>query len=208
MPTNIICLGDSITAASDQPECDGWTGVLQRLLDGRAPGEFKVYNRGIGGQTAGEGLERIFLDVTPHLPGIVLVQFGFNDAVIYPGMLIPRLTVEEFTLKMREIARIVSLHGGRPVFIVNHIQHDKLEQGTGERYEETYARYEAAIRELLPDIPVPGIDLPRMMAERQVDLATFLTADGIHLTAEGNRMYGEMIFAGLPCLGLIPEASR
>jgi lysophospholipase L1-like esterase len=46
------------------------------------------------------------------------------------------------------------------------------------------------------------------MAERQVDLAAFLTADGIHLTAEGNRMYGEMVFAGLPRLALIPVASR
>jgi len=195
---NIICLGDSITAAGDQPDGDKWTGVLQRLLEERAPGEYKVYNRGIGSQTAGQGLERIFLDVTPYLPGIVLVQFGFNDAVIFPGMLIPRLTVEEFKLKMQEIARITTLHGGRPVFIVNHVQHDKLEQGTGELYEETYARYEAAIREMLAEIPVPGIDLPRMMEERRVDLAAFLNPDdGIHLTREGNRIYGEMVFEGL-----------
>jgi len=28
-------------------------------------------------------------------------------------------------------------------------------------------------------------------------LAAFLAADGIHLTAEGNRIYGEMVFEGL-----------
>ncbi|MHB0936399.1 MAG: SGNH/GDSL hydrolase family protein [Armatimonadota bacterium] len=201
MPTNIICLGDSITAAGDQPDCDKWTGVLQRLLDAQAPGECKVYNRGIGGQTSGQGLERIFTDVTPLLPGIVLVEFGFNDAVVYQGMLIPRVTVAEFKLKMREIARIVTAGGGQPVFIVNHVQHDTLQQGNDERYEDTYARYEAAIRELLEEIPVPGIDLPRMMEERHVDLTTFLNPDdGIHLTQEGNRIYGEMVFEGLQAL--------
>lgn len=171
--------------------------MLQRLLDERQPGAYKVFNRGIGGQTAAQGLDRMMGEVTPYLPGIVLVEFGFNDAVVPQGMLVPRLTVDEFKVKMREIARLAVAGGGRPVFIVNHTQHDVLQQGNGEPYEETYARYETAIRELLAELPVPGIDLPRMMEERQVDLATFLTADGIHLTRDGNRLYGEMIFDGL-----------
>jgi len=121
--------------------------------------------------------------------------------VIYQGMLIPRLSVEEFKLKMREIARIVTAGGGQPVFIINHLQHDTIKQGTGEPYEEVYARYEVAIRALIDEIPVPGIDLPRQMEERQVDLTTFLNdMDGIHLTQEGNRIYGEMVFAGLQAL--------
>ena len=204
---NIICLGDSITQAFDQPECDKWTGVLQRLLD-ELPGEYKVFNRGVGGQTAAQGLDRVAGEVAPHLPGIVLVEFGFNDAVVPQGMLVPRLTVDEFKVKMREIARLVTAGGGQPVFIVNHIQHDVLQQGNGEPYEETYARYETAIRELLEEIPVPGIDLPRMMAERQVDLAPFLTDDGIHLTGEGNRIYGEMVFAGLQAVMLTSTSTQ
>lgn len=196
MPTNIICFGDSITAAAGA-DCDKWTGVLQRLLDTREAGLYKVFNRGIGGQTSAQGLTRIFSDVTPHLPGIVLVEFGFNDAVIMQGMLIPLLTIEEFKVKMREIHRIVSVHGGQTVFIINHTQHDKLEQGNGELYEDTYARYETAIRELIVELAIPGIDLPRMMTERQVNLATFLTDDGIHLTTEGNRIYAEMVYEGL-----------
>jgi lysophospholipase L1-like esterase len=195
--TNIICFGDSITAADGPADCDKWTGVLQRMLDARELEAYKVYNRGIGGQTSAQGLERIFTHVTPHLPGIVLVEFGFNDAVIMTGTLIPRLTIEEFKVKMREIHRIVTVHGGQTVFIINHTQHDKLEQGNGEPYEETYARYETAIRELIVELHIPGIDLPCMIEERQVDLATFLTDDGIHLTTEGNRIYAEMIYEGL-----------
>ena len=99
MPT-IIAFGDSITQAFDQPDCFKWTGVLQRLLDARAPGAHAVVNRGIGGQTAAQGLDRIFTDVTPHLPGLVLVEFGFNDAVIPQGMLVARLSIAEFTVKI------------------------------------------------------------------------------------------------------------
>lgn len=197
MPTNIIAFGDSITQAADQPDGDKWTGVLQRLLDERAPGAYKVFNCGVGGETSAQGLDRIFAQVTPRLPGVVLVEFGFNDAVIPAGMLIPKLTVDEFTVKMREIVRIVAAHGGRAVLVINHTQHDVLQQGNGERYEDTYARYEAAIRALIVELGVPGIDLPRLMADRGVDLSTFLTADGIHLTAEGNRIYAEMILDGL-----------
>ena len=203
----IVAFGDSITQAFDQPDCCKWTGVLQRLLDDRVPGAYAVVNRGIGGQTAAQGLERILTDVTPQLPGLVLVEFGFNDAVIPQGMLIPRLTVDEFMVKMREIHRIVTAHGGQTVLIINHTQHDVLRQGNGEPYEETYARYETALRTLAVELAVPAIDLPAAMAARGVDLAAFLTADGIHLTREGNRIYGEMVLAGLQAILLETVAS-
>ena len=201
--TNIICLGDSITLGFDQPDCDKWTGVLQRRLDERQPGRFKVYNRGIGSQTAGQGLDRMSTDVVPHLPGIVLVEFGFNDAVILEGLRVPRLTIAEFKVKLREIHRIVTDHGGRAVFLVNHTQHDVIVQGNGQSYEESYAPYETAIRDVAAELRAPSIDLPRRMAERAVNLATFLAPDGIHLTTEGNRIYGEMVFEGLQAAKLL-----
>lgn len=194
---NIICFGDSITQAFDQPDVHKWTGVLQRLLEERAPGTYLVYNRGIGGQTAAQGLERIFSDVTPYLPGLVLVEFGFNDAVIPQGMQVARYSTEEFAVKMREMHRIITAHGGQTVLIINHTQHDTLRQGNGEPYEETYARYEAVIRALAVELNVPSIDLPAMMTARAIDLAGFLTEDGIHLTQEGNRIYAEMVREGL-----------
>ena len=196
-PTRIICLGNSITQAFDQPDCDKWTGVLQQLLDRASPGAFKVFNRGIGGQTAAQGLDRMFSDVVPWLPAVVLVEFGFNDAVVPAQTMVPKLTVPEFKVKMREIHRIATTRGGTVVLIVNHIQHDVLVQGNGQPYEESYAPYEAAIRELAGELKVAAIDLPRLMTERRVDLTRFLAADGIHLTAEGNRLYAGMVFEAL-----------
>jgi len=91
----------------------------------------------------------------------------------------------------------------RAVIIINHTQHDVLQQGNGELYEETYARYETALRELAAELALPAIDLPRLMAARKVDLAAFLAADGIHLTRDGNRIYAEMVLEDLRNMALV-----
>ncbi|HOS44264.1 MAG TPA: SGNH/GDSL hydrolase family protein [Armatimonadota bacterium] len=195
--TNIICFGDSITQAAGVPDAARWPVVLQALLDDWRPGAFAVYSRGAGGHTCVQGFDRLQGDVLPLLPGVVLLEFGYNDAVIYEFTREPRVGLAEFRAKMTEIMRVIAARGGQPVLIINHTERSVLKQGDGRSYADGYAPYEAAIRALSAGLNVPAIDLPAMMRDRGVNLDDFVTADGIHLSLAGNRTYAAMVCDGL-----------
>jgi lysophospholipase L1-like esterase len=156
----------------------------------------------VGGHTSAQGFDRLQGDVLPLLPGVVLFEFGFNDAFVQEFTVQPRVTLAEFHAKMTEMVRIVAANGGQPVLIINHTEDNQRPQGNGQSYSACYRPYDAALRELSAKLNIPAIDLPAMMLDRRVNLPEFLSADGIHLGITGNRIYAEMVCDGLiACLG-------
>ena len=103
---NIICFGDSITEGAEFAKPERWPSVLQSKLDSGQMGRFKVYNRGVGGDTTACGFDRLDTDVLPLLPGLLLVQFGFNDANVRDWAVVPRVGLQEFKKNLREFHRI------------------------------------------------------------------------------------------------------
>ncbi len=195
---NIICFGDSITEAAEVAPTDKWPTMLQSRLDEWKPGGFKVHNLGMGGHTSAQGFDRLDEDLLPVLPGLVLVQFGFNDANVRDWAVVPRVGLEEFKKNLREFHRIITAHQGRSVFIINHtIGVIPGEQGNGQNYKDNVQPYNMVIGQIAEELETSCIDLPSMMTQRQVDLGTFLAEDQIHLSADGNRIYAGMVFDGL-----------
>ena len=68
----IVCFGDSLTG------CGGENGRFSDVLQDRFPGH-QFVNRGAGGESFVEGLERLQSDVLDEQPDVVLVEFGAND---------------------------------------------------------------------------------------------------------------------------------
>jgi fatty-acyl-CoA synthase len=68
----VICFGDSLTS------CGGPNGRYSDILQDRFPGH-AILNRGVGGETFVEALERLDADVLAESPDVVLVEFGAND---------------------------------------------------------------------------------------------------------------------------------
>lgn len=197
-PTRIICFGDSITEALEVRLEERWTSHLQNALDELWPGGFDVVNRGIGGDTSARGFDRLATDVLPVMPGVLLVEFGLNDANVYDWARIPRVSTDEFRLNLREFQRIALNYGGQCVFIINHtLGTVPGSQGNAVSFQENFAPYNLVIRELAVTLNTPYIDLPSMMAAHRIDVETFVDAGGIHLSPLGNRLYAEMILAGL-----------
>ena len=195
---NIICFGDSITEAAEVAPTDRWPTVLQSQLDEWRPGRFKVHNLGIGGHTSAQGFDRLDEDLLPVLPGLVVVQFGFNDANVRDWAVVPRVGLDEFKKNLREFHRIITVHQGRSVFIISHtIGAVPGEQGNGQSYKDNVKPYNIAIGQIAEELETSCIDLPSMMTQRQVDLGTFLAEDQIHLSVGGNRIYADMVFDGL-----------
>ena len=192
---NIICFGDSITEGGDVDESKRWTTILQSWLDDRWPERYQVINKGIDGNTSAQGFDRFCDDVLPYLPGLLLVEFGFNDANVKDWSILPRVGLKEFVRNLREFHRIATVHESSCVFILNHTI-AKVEgiQGNGLSYNENLLSYDKAVIELAEALGTEKIDLPRIMAASGIDLDAFLSDDNLHLSETGNKHYAQIVF--------------
>ncbi len=194
---NILCFGDSITHARSFAEGDRWPTILQYTLNHWRPDTYKVYNRGMGGHTTAQGLERVNEDVLPYLPGLLLVQFGFNDANIRPWSQTVRVGLDDYEQNLREFYRIAAVHQSQCVFIVNHtIVRDGEEHRmpNGQTYQAIFAPYNEVVRRVARNLHSPAIDLPDIMRQRGIDAGAMVCEDGLHLSVQGNHLYADMIF--------------
>ena len=195
---NIICFGDSITEGAEFPVNDRWTSLLQKKLDAVKPGVFEVHNRGVSGNTSAQGFDRLWTDVLPLLPGVLLIQFGFNDANVNDFSVEPRVGLIEFEKNLNEFRRIAKAHKSVPIFILNHtIGEVNGKQGNGKNYNENVAPYNNAIRKIAGELNSLLIDMPLQMSLHRIKTEDFVSGDQIHLSLEANHDYADIIYAGL-----------
>ncbi len=195
---NIICFGDSITEGAEFPVNIRWTSLLQKKLDAIKPDTFKVHNRGIGGNTSAQGFDRFWSDILPLLPGILLIEFGFNDANVKDFSIVPRVGLVEFEKNLREFHRIAIVNNSIPVFILNHSIGDiDGMQGNGKTFNENFGPYNNAIRDIANDLKAELIDIPLQMSIRNIDVNNFVSGDKLHLAIEANHIYADIIYTGL-----------
>ena len=193
----ITFFGDSITLCKAFPDALRWTGLVQAELNKIAPERYQVFNRGVGGHTTLDGLNRFEADVAGQLPGLVVIEFGFNDASVPQNRRIPRCNLPSFVENLGEIVRLVKAGKGKPVLVANHpITKTSVGiQGNGRQYPRNYQPYQPAIRETARKLRVPLIDLEKEM--KGIPLEEFLSEDGLHLSLGGNRFYAAAILKGL-----------
>ena len=199
-PLSVVCLGDSLTQGNSPAEADNWPARLQRLLNEARPDGFRVYNRGLAGNTTAQGLDRIVDDLLSLLPGWVFVAFGTNDCNVRPDRRTPRVGVGEFASNLREIVRMVRAAGGVAVLLSPHYPAPdqrgpatrKYDQGNGATYAENFRPYHLAICGVARECGVPLVDLPALVTPASA-AGDLLQEDGVHLTVAGNGFYAEQI---------------
>ncbi len=192
---NIICFGDSITEGGDFEKPKRWTSLLQAKLDEKYSEAYRVINKGISGNTSAQGLDRFCDDVLPYLPGLLLVEFGFNDANVKDWTIESRVSLREFVRNLREFYRIATAKNTSCVFILNHsIAEVDGRQGNGPTYNENLLPYDQAVITLAEELKAKVIDLPGVMAAKEIPLDEYLSDDNLHLSEAGNKHYAQMVF--------------
>lgn len=73
-------MGDSLSAEYGLPRGSGWVMHLQRRIEARQLG-WKVVNASISGETSAGGRARIDELLRRHLPALVVIELGGNDAL-------------------------------------------------------------------------------------------------------------------------------
>ncbi len=211
-PVAVVCYGDSITAGSRDYK---WPDLLQQQLDRSAAGKFQVINRGFSGETSVGAFYRLRDHIFPLMPAIVLIEFGINDASSPYWGDQSRVNLDEYRRKMTGICQAIRAQGGYPVFIINHplkqpdlsrVQGDEARvkkvtdtwtrPGNGQNPADTLAIYNNTVRDIAARLGVPTIDLPALMAQRNLVPQDILTDDGIHLSPKGFALYAEMVHEG------------
>jgi len=75
----ILCLGDSHTYGVHTPESQTYPGHLQRLLDRRGEGRYRVLNLGLPGMNSSQVAARLPEWMQSYRPRVVVVLVGLNN---------------------------------------------------------------------------------------------------------------------------------
>lgn len=96
----LLLLGDSLSAAYNMEERDGWVFLLQEWLSTtQAP--LEIINASMSGETTAGGLARLPALLQNHQPDYVLIELGGNDGL--RGFQIPQ--IERNLIQMIELSR-------------------------------------------------------------------------------------------------------
>ncbi|MBA4388396.1 MAG: hypothetical protein C0404_10470 [Verrucomicrobia bacterium] len=201
--TNLVAFGDSITKGYAVKPGEGWVELLKDLIRKEFTNKtVAVFNAGGNGNTSAEGLKRIDSDVLPHMPGLVLVEFGGNDAVHDARA----VSVEEFERNLLTIVEKVRKKGGDVVLvtfppIINEwhaFQADPYYKKWGGP-DQCVEQYRRRTREVGKRLDCPLFDLDAFLRKRIAgkNRDTYINRDGVHLTAEANMLIAPAI---LKCL--------
>jgi lysophospholipase L1-like esterase len=194
----VVCLGDSITHA-------GYPEELAKILP------IHAINAGVNGNTSRQGLARLDKDVLKHKPAVVVVLFGTNDTrKDAPKIQVP---LEEYMQNLgtiidtcRGIGAKVVLGTIPPIdskpYFTRHVKKDYEAAGG---LENLLAQYRNAALQVGKSKNVPVVDLNQLLASD----TTWRRDDGVHPTAEGNRLIAALFSKQLESmLGLKPREKR
>ena len=173
----IVVLGDSLAAGLGLAEAEAFPAVVEGLLRGKGH-DIEVINAGVSGDTSAGGLSRV--DWVLQQPAdILVVELGGNDALRGQDL-------ENTEANLREIVRRGQAAGARVVL---------LGMDVPTNYGPDYSR---AFSEMYVRIAAEeGADLVAGFI-REVGLdSSLLQADGLHPTAEGQKLLAEKLVPAL-----------
>jgi lysophospholipase L1-like esterase len=145
-------------------------------------------------------LDRIQNDVISLLPGLVLIEFGINDAYVFPWAKIPRVALSGYMENLAEILRQVRAAQGEAVLIINHpitTRTDQHPQGNNKSVGANLELYSQEARAWARNENLTVIDLPELLKQEVVSMEEFWSDDGVHLSPLGNRLYANFVFSSL-----------
>ena len=171
----IVCLGDSLTAGRGLDEADAYPALVQELAhaDGLT---WTVVNAGVSGDTSAGGLRRLGWTLKAK-PTWLFVALGANDGL--RGQ-----PPEETRRNLHAICEQATAAGTR-VALAGMI----LPTNYGDEHREAFAKLFPAIaaERMLPLLP--------FLLEGVGGKAALNQADGIHPTAEGQRIIARRVYA-------------
>lgn len=195
-----MAFGDSITLAARQDIADRWVTIASKRLNKFSKNiKVEMINSGVGSETSRDGLRRIDEDVIAHKPDIVLVEFGGNDTTDDPER---EVLIDEFGANIKAIYDKITDAGAKMVLlpftpIVDewHLFDGKekyVQYGGPDKCAEPYRRF---VREFAAEkgLGLIDVDIALREAAEETTIEKIFLPDGVHLTAEGNKVIADLV---------------
>lgn len=184
----IVCFGDSLSAGYGVESGLSYPDFLQKELDAKGF-KYRVVNLGISGDTTSGGLSRIQSAVALH-PVITILELGGNDGL-------RGLPLTETRSNMAQMTQAL-LDAGSKVVIAGMTLPPNYGPDYIREFEQIFV--ELAAKQKLPRI--------RFLLEGVALNPKLMQADGIHATAEGNRLVAANVMRTLTPLLKAPAPSK
>jgi len=173
----IVALGDSLTAGLGVSPDEAYPAVLEARL--RRDGfEYRMVNAGVSGDTSAGGLRRIDW-VLKLRPDVVIVALGANDGL--RGQ--PPDALRDNLTRIVERARVA----GARVLLAGM----RVPPNYGDEYARAFAGVYPAVAR------ATGVPLAPFLLDGVAGDARLNQPDGIHPTAEGQRVIAERLWPHL-----------
>ncbi|SBS37903.1 Esterase TesA precursor [Marinomonas spartinae] len=124
-PHNLLVMGDSLSAAHNLRQQDGWVSLLKTKLSQSHP-QISIINASVGGETTQGGLARFPALLKQYQPQWVILELGANDALRgYP--------LDQTTKNLSSMIEQAQQNKAKVLLIGNRIP-----QNYGKRYTEMF----------------------------------------------------------------------
>jgi acyl-CoA thioesterase-1 len=123
--STLLVMGDSLSAAYNLRQQDGWVSLLEKQLSQSQP-EINIVNASVSGETTQGGLSRFPALLATYKPKWVILELGANDALRgYP--------LNQTTINLERMVEQAQNANATILLIGNHIP-----QNYGKRYTEMF----------------------------------------------------------------------
>ena len=175
-----LVLGDSISAAYQLDEEDGWVSLAETALRERHPdAEVEFVNASISGDTTDGGLRRLPDALERFEPDLVVIELGGNDGLRgYPP--------DTMRQNLEEMARLAD-EAGADVLILGMMIPSNYGSAFTEMFSKAFDDAAAA----------SGAELLPFLLEPIADDRAYFQSDGIHPTAEAQPLLVEHVLPAL-----------
>ena len=164
--SNLLVMGDSLSAAHNMRPEAGWVSLLENQLSETHP-EIKVINASVSGETTQGGLARFDKLLSAHQPRWVILELGANDALRgYP--------LEQTTQNLETMIKQARQADAKVLLVGNQIP-----QNYGKRYTEMFFNL---YKDIATEYELAYV--PFMLAGVALD-KSLMQSDGLHPNQDG-----------------------
>ncbi|UTW01453.1 arylesterase [Marinomonas rhizomae] len=123
--STLLVMGDSLSAAYNLRQQDGWVSLLENQLSQSHP-EINVVNASVSGETTQGGLSRFNDLLATHKPNWVILELGANDALRGYPLTQTTMNLEKMVEQAHDVNATVLLVG------------NQIPQNYGKRYTQMF----------------------------------------------------------------------
>ncbi|MBR7888453.1 arylesterase [Marinomonas sp. A79] len=164
--STLLVMGDSLSAAYNLRQQDGWVSLLETQLSQSHP-DIKVINASVSGETTQGGLSRFSSLLSSHQPDFVILELGANDALRgYP--------LDQTTQNLETMVEQAQNAGATLLLVGNRIP-----QNYGKRYTDMFFNLYQNVAEKYQLAYLP------FMLENVALNPDYMQNDGLHPNKKG-----------------------